>query len=937
MSAKKPLIFIQPLSESLQKLKDVIEEVAEEEKIEVFEVEDASEVAQLIPTVGQSLSIFGNPKKCAAVLQPNRKVIQKLNSKVILLSKKSMPRKTLDKFSKIGLTECIVEPVAPKTLLYKVRLLLRSIVVAKDEEDEEESSFDTSSDSSESSSEKQRLEKGVLTEEEEAIDYNLKGKINQGLEMDAEEDDDKKSGYSEGAIEKDWKGSVEQDNLELDEEKKKKREIEDSENYIDSYLRGKKSSHSDELIDDETSSKNKDAHDIEEEEDLYGKNKELSLDLVAEEDDDEKDRDSDELESDDKYYKGKVAAEDLELEAEESNKKAQLEDDDEEEEESPTKDSVIDMELEAEDGAEKDEDELELEEEDDSSRDDTDTGLDLEAEDEDKSSNEDDLELEEEDENKKNNGEQALDLEDDDESNRKKNEELELEEERNRPEFEKQDEEEQDSHYRGDVAQVVELIDEEDIDARNRHDLDAEEDLDEDNNNETDNSLELDADDEDSSNDKDDLELEESDDISAKDKDNGLDLESDDEEKESKNNDLELIGEEGNNEKSDDENEDDEDEMSSKTSGSDLDLDFDDESDTEKSKEDEDEDENYNTKSSGLDLDLEDDDRRKKHSAHTEHLDTRMDSRKAIDHTDQDWDILGKKNKSEGHDEESKKKSDIQISFKEKVDLGEQTIDYRKLQNEFDAITINRVGGKRKKTGPKYYSDDMTEEEYLKGVYGADYDNALDDISENLKNRKDKKADTVVYNPMPQGLDEAVRVMNLYHNKSLKKEDIFSYIANSLLDRFGGHTFFFSINPENGELFNSFALNEANESVDSEVIEKWTQVKEENYDEWLEMNLPVWTDEKLITDDNIFFYPIYEGANKLGFAVVLFNKLIERDQAKSVEIILETVRGIVLEEFHSSGKTEEYNVDLTKKKDGDDKKEGFVKSFFGKFKKKKAS
>ncbi|OIQ20404.1 MAG: hypothetical protein BM556_00230 [Bacteriovorax sp. MedPE-SWde] len=936
MSAKKPLIFIQPLSESLQKLKDVIEEVAEEEKIEVFEVEDASEVAQLIPTVGQSLSIFGNPKKCAAVLQPNRKVIQKLNSKVILLSKKSMPRKTLDKFSKIGLTECIVEPVAPKTLLYKVRLLLRSIVVAKDEEDEEESSFDTSSDSSESSSEKQRLEKGVLTEEEEAIDYNLKGKINQGLEMDAEEDEGKKNGYSEEAIEKDWKGSVEQDNLELDEEEKKKRDTEDSENYIDSYLRGKKSSHTDELIDHETSSKNKDGHDEDEEEDLYGKNKELSLDLVAEEDDDEKDRDGDDLESDDKYYKGKVAAEDLELEAEEQNKRAQLEDDDDEEEESPTNDGLIDMELEAEDDVEKNEDELELEDEEESTKENGDTGLDLEADEEERPSSEEELELEE-DENNKTNEDHSLDLEDESDSNKKKDEELELEEERNRPEFEKQEEEEQDSHYRGDVAQVVELIDEEDIDARNRHDLDADEDLDDGDNNEIDNSLDLDADDEDSNDNKDELELEESDDISAKDKDNGIDLESDDEDQEPKSDGLELIGEEGNNENSDSEDEDDEDEMSSRTSNNDLDLAFDDESDAEKSKEAEDEDENYNTKTSGLDLDLEDDDQRKKHSAHTEHIDTRMDSRKAIDHTDQDWDILGKKNKSEGHDEESKKKSDIQISFKEKVDLGEQTIDYRKLQNEFDAITINRVGGKRKKTGPKYYSDDMTEEEYLKGVYGADYDNALDDISENLKNRKDKKADTVVYNPMPQGLDEAVRVMNLYHNKSLKKEDIFSYIANSLLNRFGGHTFFFSINPDNGELFNSFALNETNESVDSEVIEKWTQIKEENYDEWLVMNLPVWTDEKLITDDNIFFYPIYEGANKLGFAVVLFNKLIERDQAKSVEIILETVRGIVLEEFHSSGKTEEYNVDLTKKKGGEEKKEGFVKSFFGKFKKKKAS
>jgi hypothetical protein len=314
-----------------------------------------------------------------------------------------------------------------------------------------------------------------------------------------------------------------------------------------------------------------------------------------------------------------------------------------------------------------------------------------------------------------------------------------------------------------------------------------------------------------------------------------------------------------------------------------------------------------------------------------------MDSRKSIDHQDQDWDILGKKDKSESQDDEKKKKSDMQISFKEAVDLGEQTIDYRKLQNEFDAITINRVGGKRRKTGPKYYSEDMTDEEYLKGVYGEDYEDALDDIAGNLKNRKDQDAKTQVFHPTPQGLDEAVKVMNLYHNKSLKKEDIFAFIASSLLDRFGGHSFFYTMNPETNELVNSFSLNHADKLVDSEVMEKWPNIKEENYDQWLEMNLPKWEDEKLITEDNIFFYPIYEGANRLGFIIVLFNKLVEQDQAKSIEIILETSRGIVLDEFHKSGKNEKYDVDLTKKSKGEsEKKEGFMKSLFGRFSKKKA-
>lgn len=938
MSAKKPLIFIAPLSESLQKLKEVIEEVAEDEKIEIFEVEDASEVAQLIPTVGQSLSIFGNPKKCAMVLQPNRKVIQKLNSKVILLSKKSMPRKTLDKFSKIGLTECIVEPVAPKTLLYKVRLLLRSIVVAKDEEDEEvDTSFGASDSTMEDSSEKQRLEKGVLAEDEEAIDYNMKGKTGDGLDLSADdEEEDKERNYEEDAIQKEWKGSVNDTDLSMEEEEeKKKKEQEESENYIDSYLRGKKNSNSDNLIEEDYTSKKKSHHDEEEEEE-YSKNQELSLDLEADDEEDGKPKHEHELESDDKYYKGKVAGDDLDLDAEEEKKKRAEEELYEEDEAPRDKDGLLDMELDDEDESKKKDLEVEDEEEDIYSRE-KEAGLELDADDEDGNGKNSDDEDEDDEEDHNGNGlDTGLDLEAEDEDRqREKNDELELEEERAKKEYEKLEEEEQDSHMRGKVAQVIEMVEEEDVDARNRHELEADED-DEDQTEEDGTSLDLDADEDDHSNGNgDNLELEEGDETNGKDGDNGLELDHDvDDYHDDKKTDLELVDDEGGlDDSSNGEEDDSEREHDSAAS---LDLELDEENEAAAKKNDEEEDGDYERRSTGADLELEEDLERKKHSAHTEHIDTKMDSRKGVDHQDQDWDILGKKDKSENFDEEGKKKSDIQISFKEAVDLGEQTIDYRKLQNEFDAITINRVGGKRKRTGPKYYSDDMTDEEYLKGVYGEDYEDALDDIAGNIKNRKDKESKTQVFHPTPQGLDEAVKVMNLYHNKSLKKEDIFAFIANSLLDRFNGHTFFFTMNPETSEFINSYSLLSNTEGVDQELLEKWPALKEENYNEWLEMNLPKWQDEKMITEDNVFFYPIYEGANKLGFAVVMFNKLIEKEQAKSIEIILETVRGIVLDEFHKAGKTEKYDVDLTKK-DGEEKKEGFFKSIFGKFSKNKAS
>jgi hypothetical protein len=50
-----------------------------------------------------------------------------MKSKVMLLSIKNIDRKIHEKFSKMGLSELVVEPIAPKTLVHKVKLLLRSL------------------------------------------------------------------------------------------------------------------------------------------------------------------------------------------------------------------------------------------------------------------------------------------------------------------------------------------------------------------------------------------------------------------------------------------------------------------------------------------------------------------------------------------------------------------------------------------------------------------------------------------------------------------------------------------------------------------------------------------------------------------------------------------------------------------------------------------
>lgn len=129
----KPLIFLHPLSKTLSKLREVMSEDAEAEKIEVHDVESIDEASKLMPILGQSLILGASPKQCAMLLQKNKRFIKKSETKFMMLSSKSIPPRTLEKFMKLGLTESIVEPVNPKTLLYKVRLQLKSIITKREE------------------------------------------------------------------------------------------------------------------------------------------------------------------------------------------------------------------------------------------------------------------------------------------------------------------------------------------------------------------------------------------------------------------------------------------------------------------------------------------------------------------------------------------------------------------------------------------------------------------------------------------------------------------------------------------------------------------------------------------------------------------------------------------------------------------------------------
>lgn len=176
MENGKPFIFIHPLSEALQKLLEEYKGKAEAENLEIYELENVAEVTQVLPTLGQSLTITSSPKKCAQILQSSKKIIKKNNLKFILLSPKQLPWKVQQKLTKIGLTECAVEPLPQRTLSYKVNLHLRAIKVTTKQEDDPTKTFSADGDNQFNNMDEQNIEKGLKKEENELNAEDLYGK-----------------------------------------------------------------------------------------------------------------------------------------------------------------------------------------------------------------------------------------------------------------------------------------------------------------------------------------------------------------------------------------------------------------------------------------------------------------------------------------------------------------------------------------------------------------------------------------------------------------------------------------------------------------------------------------------------------------------------------------------------------------------------------------
>ncbi|OUR99959.1 hypothetical protein A9Q84_02705 [Halobacteriovorax marinus] len=901
----KPLIFVYPLTETMKKLKESVEGIAQDEGYEIYEVDDLVEVAQLVPTIGQSLSIYGNPKKCAGALKQLRKVNAKLNSKILLINEKKIPRKTLDKFSKIGLTEFIHEPVAPKTLLYKVKLQLKSIIIQDEEEEEEEGvkSLDTGeTEDGVDESEYNTLTKKSEFGEEDEYGYQ-KGKKKSNIEIaEEEEKEKKKSNYQEEAIGTHWGGKLGEDEEEGENLTKKTSK---DENEIDGFLRGETSTAED--LEEEEEERKKKALLEEDEEDLYDDLKERSkFDLEEESEFERKRKEEENLEEDlrqdrindeiaqSAYYKGKVKRGEVEEEEEEKEKKKKslLEEDDEPEikqereeddEEENEKKKDLKLELEEEEAAK------DLLREDDEEEEDNSKDVKLEVEESDFSPN---------DKTKK---EELIDEEDKDARKKEKADEI-------------------DKYYRGGVAKKDEE-DEEDGESKDLH-LDKEITLDDGSD-----DLKDEKEDDDDIADYEDkkkkaLQLEDEDEA-AKDRER-LEEDESGNMRGSVSKELDLEDDTGAKDLLNEEEDDDFDENGRKKKNNSELLIDDDGKDKEFSKE-ELEGGDFARKKLDTDLDFEHDKGALKANSKTDKIESHYSSKKSVSHVDDDWDFA-KNKKDQLQEDEKKKKSEMEISFKQKVDLGEQTIDYRKLREEFGGITMDREGNKEKRTGPKYYGGEKADDSKTASYYGSDLVES-DQLTEEEQAEEDKKKNQI-FEPNDVGLHNAVKVLALYYKKDSKPEEAYNFITSKIKEEFKGHTSLFLFDRAKGkfiESFSSLSLFTENEEAQLEEVQtKWNELEKEQYETWNKTMLPTWTDETFQADKIQFIYPFYEGATSMGYAVTWLENGFKEDKQKILEVYLETLRGFYLNKFHEAGNTGSYNGKKTS-----EKKEGKLKSFFG--------
>ncbi len=899
MTGNKPIIFLYPLSVSLKKYLDLVQETQEEEKIDIYEVDDLNEAAQIVPTIGPSLVMASSPKKCAQMLQQNKVALKANSSKVLLLSEKELPNKIVQKLQKFGLTQYLQEPVNPKSLLYKVGLLLKALPIDEVDqvETEEDQVFKSDEPAIIDSDTKQRVEKGIILddepggieakshhdieielinsgkkEKEHEIELNLESGTqadnkNSALSLISDEEEDAPK-TNDNEIDTYYKNIKDKDEVKLEISSSSSKESDEKEGPASEFESDVfMLSDSDIKIDIESSPHSSDKpEEFDEDLSMHLKdldnrhldlssdiNKEESLDLKMSEADKKVDHEIDDLYgSNDQNIEqqedlilnlenGKKvkAKEEVELTLS-SNKELKDRDQDED------FDSLYDI---------KSEKKLDVSTED-SKRLDSSTELKVESE-----SNEDVSKIEDTGDSEINVEESDLNLNIQQDKN-KDNHELTLAQSNRKVEGESDDDD-----LAGDLPKrkgtELDIKEQDQVLGDNKKKSDEENiislkdssklkvDSEEENENHT--ALEIDG--KKKEEDQSHLNL---DDTKKKAKEDELDLLDSDKKIKAKGNTIQIEGEE-------------------RKVADDVELKL----------------------SAGKKLD------------------------KLVERKEYDWEKSDRKKVDEDFGPwVSRESQKLEIDFEKKA--SEEVIDYRALRKQFDDAALLE---REKRFKKDHHIDSESDSGKAEGTRQNDESLAgIEDLDAQDSEEEEEEEIKDVHEPKPRGVEFIVKIFQMYLNKRSDAQ-IFLYISNVLYKEFGGITGFFLFNKEkHADEIYSAAHNIEYSGNRQVLIDDWEKEKKTNRPIWQTYRLPHWSDHKFIKNENQFTYPYFEGVDHIGFSVVNFPKGITAEQSNKIEMILEGARGIFLQRLRDSGIQGQYGD----QRDEGKEKKGLLGKFFGK-------
>lgn len=879
MDGKKPLIFIKPYSKTLQKLFEVMQESSEEQGTEIYEIEELSEAIQIIPQIGQALVIAAHPRKTAQLLQASRQYIKKFQTKVLLLTPKAIPRRAIDKFMKIGLTECIVEPIAPKTLQYKVNLLLRSIVIRKEEADYD-SKFGNGVDDDGSKDLQRRTfeanDGDVLDEEDTKQSQKKEPLADQGP---------KKSTYKEEAIGGFYKGKVakKEESTAEDDEKKQSPLMQS----IDGYYKNKLTQ--DEATTDEKSKRDK--ADIEEDdvEDLAKR-----VNLLLDEDDADKEMPPKEEQALDEAPEKKKKV-DIEPEDELERAKRELE-------EGEANDEIARHHLELIDDASDEKEEVS-------------------TEDEEESSVEKKKKVAIEAEEKELNEESSEDLEDSDPIKKEKKAKLKVEKDaaakEDKPAQEKKEKTKKDAAAKVDIEQEVDdsSIDDlaEELEQKLRKKkpkLQIEKEV-----REAPEREKIEKKEREHKRAKTELNIE--DDQKAE-KDPALHKpEREIERKKAKKLEVETeldYGAEKRKEKEKRERE---------KAQSQLEI----EDDTKKRESQGFQEREINSKSSGFTEHIQEKGGNKA-DAHSDDIDGYYDSRRSLEHVDDEWQEM---ERERNHKQERSEMRKNEYIVDPEPDLGEQTIDYSDLKKQFNGIGYSL--GKKKEIG--IFEDDKLKKKALGFASPIGLSEAVAPDSEEIDSIEESAAskEGEICEAKLKSGPALIKALSLYLYHTKDREAVIKGILEILRDDLGVLIALkYGKGPNDGQL----KIETIGNWLDQESKDGIINIHKSSADCPI---VPAYSDKTFKQKRTTFYYPYTEGITTFAWAQGFFPAGTSEENLRGVEAVLETIRGALLDEFYELGGTGPYaKIEKKKGEKSDSSAASKVKNFFGGlFGKKKAS